>query len=340
MKIYKQIYIKAYTKLNVGDDLFVFILCTRYPNVQFFIKDAGVYTKSFKNIHNLNVMQNTENIHFDAIVYIGGSIFMENSPISVEKLLNLKEEIIKVNIPTYIIGANFGPYISSEYFYSAKNNLFPHLKSVTFRDKYSCDLFKDMKHIHYAPDVVFSMDIGHIKRKKTREIGISLIHHLERANLKPHYNNYISKLLEICRYYIKLNYKIRLFSFCEYEKDMVAINDLLKRMNKYELQHIIISNYTGNLEEMINKIANLNLFITSRFHSMVLGLKFNIPIIPICYNQKCTNVLNDIGFPKSNIYTFEDIKRLDYTHFPEIFFIDNTNYAKEQFKDLDTLLSL
>lgn len=335
----KKVYLKAYTKLNLGDDLFVFILCSRYPNTEFYLKEHHSYTDVFKSIKNLTLLKDTENIQFDAMVYIGGSIFMERSPASIAGFVDLKKEIVRENIPTFIIGANFGPYTSNEYFLTVKNNFFPYINSITFRDNYSYNLFKDMQNVHYAPDVVFAMDTDSICKVDNKEIGISIIHHLERENLKQYYSTYIDKILEISRYYISMGYTVRLFSFCEYEKDMVAINDLLSKMSKYELQHVVISNYTGNIQELLSKIASLKLFITSRFHSMILGLKFNIPIIPICYSPKCTNVLNDLGFPKDNIYTFENLDCLKYFHLPEVFFTDVINKAPLQFNDLDAFLN-
>lgn len=339
----KKVYVKAYTRLNVGDDLFVFILCNRYPKYEFYIKESAPYTDVFKTIPNINILPDIQNIQFDAIVYIGGSIFIENSANSILRVLDLKKEIVKDNIPTYIIGANFGPYTSQEYFSTVKNKLLPYIKSITFRDKFSYNLFQDMPNVNYAPDVILSIDTNNIKEdvslkksnKSTGEIGISVIHHLERENLKNNYNDYINKLYEISQYYINLGYNIRLFSFCEYEKDMIAINDLIAKMTDEQLNHIFITNYTGNIKEVLNKISCLKLFITSRFHAMILGFKFNIPIIPICYSDKSINVLKDLDFPATNIYTFDNLNNINYMEIPNVFYTNAINDAYKQFKDFD-----
>lgn len=335
----KKIYIKAYTRLNLGDDLFVFILCARYPKHQFYIKEQGIYTDTFKKIKNLTIIQNVDDENYDAIVYIGGSIFIQNSSTSIGRLLDLKIEIIKENIPTYIIGANFGPYTTDEYFTTTKNELFPHIHSITFRDKYSYNLFSDMSNVNYSPDVVFSIDTNNIKKDVSNEIGISIIHHLERELLKKHYPEYLEKLIEISKHYIHMGYNVRLFSFCEYEKDMLAINDFINKLTPQERQHIVISNYTGDVLEILNQIAGLKLFITSRFHSMILGLKLGVPIIPICYSDKSSNVLNDMGFPKDEIYTFENLDCIKYIKIPDVFYNEKYFNSDAQFKDLDILLA-
>lgn len=331
----KNIYIKAYTRINLGDDLFIHILCSRYPNVTFYLKKYFQYTDIFSNIPNLIVIENMDNIQFDAIVYIGGSIFIENSPNSVIRVRELKNEIIKNDIPTYIIGANFGPYTSKEYFNTVKYELLPKIKSITFRDKYSYNLFRDLENVHYAPDVVFTLNTDNIIRVKKREIGISVIHHLERENIKEYYNDYINKLVEISKYYITKGYVVKLFSFCKYEKDMIAIQDILEKLTQTELNKTIICEYSGNIYETLNELFNIELLIATRFHSTILGFKFNIPTIPICYSNKTLNVLEDLKFDKTNIYKFQNINELNYKNIPEAFHLDIFNNAIRQFKDLD-----
>ena len=334
----KKIYIKAYTRINLGDDLFIHIICSRYPNSTFYLKKYSPYTDIFCNIPNLIIIDEIEKINIDAIVYIGGSIFIENSAISILRVRELKNEIIKENIPTYIIGANFGPYTSQDYFNAVKYELLPNVTSITFRDKYSYNLFKDMPNVHYAPDVVFSLDTNNISKINQKELGISVIYHLERENLKQHYNEYINKLVEISKYYISNGYIVKLFSFCEYEKDMTAINDIINKLSENEINNVKICNYKGKSDETLDELSNLKLFIATRFHSMILGLKLNIPTIPICYSKKMSNVLNDINFPKDKIYTFENITKLKYKTIPSIFFSSLFNDGEKQFEQLDKFI--
>ena len=180
----KKIYIKAYTRMNFGDDLFVHILCTRYPTVTFYLSGDEKYLQAFKHIPNLILNADMQLISVDAIVYIGGSIFIENSKDSVYRVLDLKEEIIKETIPTYIIGANFGPYLTEKYVDTVKNEILRNAKGVTFRDKYSYELFKDIPSVSQALDVVFSLDTEKYRNKAKKEIGISVIHHLDRQKIK------------------------------------------------------------------------------------------------------------------------------------------------------------
>lgn len=55
----KKILIKAYTQLNLGDDLFIKILCERYENTEFYLFATPEY-KNLKGIktNNLKILYN------------------------------------------------------------------------------------------------------------------------------------------------------------------------------------------------------------------------------------------------------------------------------------------
>ena len=90
----KKILVFAYLRNNVGDDLFVVELLTRYPNHIFYINVLEEkYGKPFKKYKNAIIQKvDEENFNgieiesYDGFVYIGGSIFMEGG-----KVYNLDE---------------------------------------------------------------------------------------------------------------------------------------------------------------------------------------------------------------------------------------------------------
>lgn len=53
----KRVLIYAYTKVNLGDDLFVHTLCNRYPNIKFNIIVLKNECNSLKNIKNLRCIK-------------------------------------------------------------------------------------------------------------------------------------------------------------------------------------------------------------------------------------------------------------------------------------------
>lgn len=50
------VFLTAYMACNLGDDLFITILCERYPSVNFYLFCSEPYTVAFKNIKNITVI--------------------------------------------------------------------------------------------------------------------------------------------------------------------------------------------------------------------------------------------------------------------------------------------
>lgn len=65
----KKIIIYAYTKFNLGDDLFIKVLCERYPKTKFIIYAPKDYKKCFKDIKNIKCYS-SQSILNRAINYI------------------------------------------------------------------------------------------------------------------------------------------------------------------------------------------------------------------------------------------------------------------------------
>jgi len=323
------IYIKAYTRVNLGDDLLIKLLCEDNKNEKFCILADTCYKDIFKNVKNLTILdkeyKKIQSVKQDynkfveltnkfvekiskeckTMIYIGGSIFIENGSTSIQRLKQLKKEIEYFE-NSYIIGANFGPYITDEYLNYVHDEIIPALTKISFRDMASYNLFNDLENVYYAPDVVFSLNTN--ITTKNKEVGISIINHLEREKLKINYENYLDTLIEISKKYIILGYKIRLLSFCEYEKDTIAIDDFIEKLPIQYKKNIIIDYYNGNIEKFLNIFSKLDTIIATRFHSIVLGFKYNCNVLPICYSNKSYNLLTDLNINK--YIEFSNIKDL------------------------------
>ena len=162
-----KVFLIAYYKGNFGDDLFVREILERYPKVQFYsYVGKEEYAKPFEKYQNIHFIFEKMNISeidmapYDACLYIGGSIFVENLPQSKKRLENYRDFAInckKEGKPYFYMSSNFGPYETNEY-YEIARDLFSNCEDVCFRDKYSANLFKDLETVRYAPDVVFSLN--------------------------------------------------------------------------------------------------------------------------------------------------------------------------------------
>src|SRR5699024_10628833 len=72
---------------------------------------------------------------YDAIVHIGGSIFIQKDNWNKSK----KSKTLSNSMPYFVLGANFGPY-TDHLFYKYHYELFKNYRDICFRDNYSYQL--------------------------------------------------------------------------------------------------------------------------------------------------------------------------------------------------------
>lgn len=317
-------YIKLYACIynNVGDDLMVDILLQRYPQYTFFYSnryyEASNKFLKYRNFINLysvykkwdilNHICNkvTFNTCKDFIyryvikrlehkcccsVYIGGSIYMEKSGETVEERL-AREESKFQNGPLFIVGSNFGPF-SDARFESSFHDYFTKCYGVCFRDSASYARFSDIPHVSCASDVVlnypFSQPVSH-----TNKVIISVVNFHNRPELSQYSDEYDRFIRSACKWCV-CNYKTPvLYSFCEYEGDNEAVDGIYNELDD-DTREKTKRAYYKNLDELVLHFKEADFVLATRFHAMILALRFNIPFFCISYNQKIENVMNDIG---------------------------------------------
>lgn len=346
-----KIYLKAYLNKNLGDDLFVKILLNRYKNHTFYIRAKSKYSKFFdKNLKRIKqftlkakskLLKNNEIFEeytqkkFDLVVVIGGSIFMQKENTSQFPIQNIYNENY------YIIGANFGPYKNDQFLLSARD-VFSQMSNICFRDKYSYSLFKNLKNVFYAPDIVFTLK-PKTKKKAKKEVVFSIID-CDRKIGKDYTEEYENAIIEMTNFFINEGYDIIYMSFCKNENDELAINRILRKMDKSVKNKIKKYFYNGNIQEALNLISESTIIVGSRFHANILGLVYNKTIIPIAYSEKTINVLKDMDF-KGEIIDIKNIKNFNIKDLTQ----ENLNYkhninreielANKHFEKLDQILN-
>ncbi len=330
----KKILMIAYAKKNLGDDLFIYILANRYVNTKFYLCAKIKYKNKWFNTKNLKFVNpfvvkklygvsnslntpkfNCNNVianFCDSIVFIGGSIFIQNADVTTCKKY-LEERFSHLNKDYYILGSNFGPYTDNEYIDMYKD-VFKNAKDVCFREEYSYNLFKDLENVRYAADIVFSMDVSDIQVVDNKRVVISVIDLKDRKDLSKYKEVYENKIKESIEYFTSIGYEVTLMSFCEIEGDMDAINSILNLVEDKE--KVRVYNYDGNIKEALNVIASCSIVIASRFHAKILALLFNKTVIPMVYSEKTINVMNDIEF-KGEYVKIEEIDGFDITKLSE-----------------------
>lgn len=357
------IFVDMYLSFNLGDDLFLHILSERYPDSNITVNYVGnnydKFISKYKNIkrrkYNLfnklcqklrlkDYLTDYEHIakEYDALIFVGGSIFREEDyHYSLYKdRMKMVTEFNKMKKPVFIMGSNFGPYETDKFFYEYRD-FYKLCDDVCFRDLYSYNLFKDLKNVRYAPDIVFQMNVNkYMKNDKKNIVGYSIIDVRHKKGLSKYYNKYIESTIKSIELIISKGYECLLMSFCESEGDLNVINNIKSGLSKETLNKVRIYEYKGNLDEAINLISELKLFVAARFHANIIGLLCNVGILPVIYSNKTTNMLKDINLDDISIY-MDNLSDLYNNDTIEKGFKNKVNLdkisieAKNQFKKLD-----
>lgn len=218
----------------------------------------------------------------------------------------------------YVLGINFGPYKTQEY-YNNIYNMLSDVEDVCFRDKYSYNLFKELPNARQAADIVFSMDTSNIKITNRKRAIISIISPKDKIDEK-YEEKYEEKMLELITFLIKKEYEICLMSFCKNENDEEEIEKIYNQIPENQKKKVEKYYYNGNIEEALNTIADSQLVVGGRFHANIIGLCLGKSILPVLYSDKTLHVLEDmqintpiIDIRKLENFNIESIKDEDLT---------------------------
>lgn len=370
-----KVFVKLFSAINLGDDLFLKILLERYPNVKFILVADSIYKDIFKDYENLFVLSNDSpkskyrvfanklkslinrkvwpnryskilkrelNNQYSEIfsqtnifLSLGGSIFMQPKKLPTYVDIEFYKLINRNYEHTYYLGCNFGPYNDINY----KNEysaIFSKASDVCFRDQYSYNLFSEIDSVRCRPDIVFGLDISqHSKEDKT--IGFTIISPRNGINK----SKYIKKYSQLIKYYQNLDYKVSLFSFCKKQGDEKTIEEIIHLLpSQRNIKKVF---YNGDIEGFLKSYASVHSMYCGRFHSMVLSMLFEQNIYPVVYSQKMINVLKDIDY-QGDIIKIEDFHKLDLKKVFKQINYNKYNIEKEKtlslehFEKLDSIL--
>lgn len=354
-----RVLVQAYTKLNVGDDLFLHTIFNRYPDVDFvinvyddFYRDYRRFRLAYDNVevngkHSLAYrikrrlgifdIDKKKIKNFDAVVHMSGSIFMEN-PENSEYDNTVEREVdylYKKNIPVYFLSCNFGPYFTQGY-KKRKENMFKKCRDICFRDRYSYEMFAHLQNVRYAPDAVFSLNTPSVI-SKPYTLGISVINLDSRPTLRRFSEEYRNLIVKIAKEYLAYDYDVYLYSFCEFEGDGVAVDRIAQQLYQYGAEgRVHVIKYSGRMDRFLNSYLSMERTVCTRFHSMILSSLKHIPMLPIIYSGKVSNVVKDLNLSSHPLQINDlwgDITMTAARNITEI-----KEYSNEMFRVLDSQL--
>ncbi|GGD01186.1 polysaccharide pyruvyl transferase family protein [Enterococcus wangshanyuanii] len=335
--------VSGYWKNNLGDDLFLKILCEKFPDSIFYTFIDKEYMPVFSGVKNLRLISNSNfmikvankiltNLGlplisdfytaflFKQYIEIGGSIFMQD--VNWQKKIRRRTFINDHMQDYYVIGSNFGPY-SSTFFLDSYRNLFNSIKTISFRDQYSKQLFPEIKEINVSPDAILSLRTNssiEMINEDEEYILISVINlSTNKANrserLKLKVNEYEKKMSEIIQRYIEMKKHVVLMSFCNFEEDDLAIERIKKQLPQSVAERVTVFHHR-KIDESLEVIGRAKKIVATRFHGMVLGWLYRIPTFVVSYSKKTEIVISELNKEQEycdidsfSSLTFEEIEQ-------------------------------
>ena len=354
MKKYINVY--AWFAKNLGDDLMVDMLAKRFPKYSFYteretknpfllknknFRDKNFYKTKYEKIgkwreklfkkekgsYAFEHLKKIEDNRFCSIL-IGGSVFMQRGALSDDQVrARMRRNDSYLNHgPLFVIGANFGAYYT-EYFKTSFEEHFKKCAGVSFRDRLSYDMFSHLPNINYAPDLIFGLEDLPKGKDNSNEVLISVIDVSAKYGIEKYAGAYENFLCDFCKYIIDIGKTPVLMSFCQAEGDEKAIGRVLNALGDYAAKTNTYF-YDGDMQKALQRIADSEFVLASRFHAMVLALLFKKRFYALSYDMKIDNVLNDLN---SKLYC--SVQELDRITPKEIFesvsdISDITDYIK------------
>lgn len=321
----KKVFVHAYLSYNLGDDLMVWLLCRRYPQVQFSVIADENYRDVFRDVSNLQVcpyngrrarfwnkvwkmLKNTNNGFWkmmlktsDVTIHIGGSSFVQHSD-DYSLFLNSDKTMRRLSKKMLAIGQNFGPYTDENY-YRQYYGLLGSYDGVTFRDQASYRLFETLPNVKKAADVVFNygrelaLEEGRPKEKK--RVLFSVIRMEGRDGkfaISPYAAAYGEFIVDLAKCYLRLGYEVRFISFCGPQGDSCAAAEMISRIGEEYKAKISQYDYEKDIDTCIRQFDEAEIVVGTRFHSIILGWLHGKKVLPVVYDTKTQNIMDDLGY--------------------------------------------
>lgn len=216
-------------------------------------------------------------------------------------------------------------------------------EDVCFRDKYSYELFANIPQVRYATDIVFNLDVSSIHVTNRKRVIFSIIDC--NSKMEPKYTKaYEQKMIEMTKFALDHGYEVCYMSFCRKQKDEEAIERIIQQCDEELQKQIQTYYYRGNIQEALQTLADCQIIVGTRFHSIILGLLFHKKIIPMIYSNKTKQVLEDLPFEGQVV----DIATIHGLPIEQVWNEENLGYslditsikqnAQKQFEGLDKIL--
>lgn len=297
-----RVFLDAYFDNNFGDDLFIDVLLKRYPKALFYTfwddAPADVIARATR-FANLVILPGSslmkECWQFDAYVMVGGDVLPNGVDYSarIAHMKRVKESGGLVALLGFSLYVEYGEQTREDI-----QTMAALADIIVIRDKISAKRFESLvsqAKITESTDMAFTADYSHISSDKGNILGI--VPRRKLYSTDDEYWSYCKRMANIADCYLDKNEeaKVHFFAFSTgvYD-DRVVAKDIMDLMSKGACTNIIA--YEGNIDLFLQEINKCNALIPTRFHGLVIALLLRIPFVPVPYEVKVTQLLDELGY--------------------------------------------
>jgi polysaccharide pyruvyl transferase WcaK-like protein len=190
-----------------------------------------------------------------------------------------------------------------------------HAEDVTVRDEHSGRVLASIgvsRRLAVCPDMAYGLPREWLPRPEERHasgagpvVGLNVMAHQDRRYWPRgdpnRYERFLEKMAEFTRWLVESGYRVRLFS-SQVRADRRVADDLVRLLEergspdpgrfRSALDDI------SRVEDLLRVVAGCDLVVAARYHSVLLPLLLDIPVLGLAYNPKTSELLKSVGCPE------------------------------------------
>lgn len=302
-----------YSAGNFGDDLFVYLLATTFPNTHFSVvlnRPSGALQQLPNlTVHRDRIAKTVDRLFYrhqrtrrswsrekaratncDLTILVGGSLFIESNP---HEDASRFAHLLSLPRPFLILGANVGP-VRTEQYLTGVRSVLQHADHVVLRDAASESLAGPADNIEVASDLLFALPLPS-SVTQPGSVAVSIIQPDRKGHSIEVSDGYYRALAVFVDSLLSQGREVELLAFCPYEGDTVAAREIIKRMSSPLKKQVRIHSYRGDIFSMLTSVTRAEYVVATRFHAAILGYAAGKSVLPISYSDKLDNLLADMG---------------------------------------------
>lgn len=297
-----RILLDAYFDNNFGDDLFFTTILNRYPEDLFYVfwnnPEEHVLRKVMQHSNLVFLPKNCE-LHigtaFDGYIMIGGDVLPDGIDYSrrIDGMRTVKENGGFVAMLGFSLYGSYGEKTQKDLQTMAEL-----ADSIVVRDKFSAARFRELvpnANVTESTDMAFTAPYASSVNRDRQILGIAPRRKLYSTDQE--HTAFCTAMASLADSWLKNHpdgmVRFLALSTGEYD-DRVTSEDIRALMANADKTEIAA--HTDTVPGFLERVRACTAMVPTRFHALVFALIYKIPFVPVPYEIKVTQLLDEIGY--------------------------------------------